>query len=449
MIDPAGPFGAAATVGVAMVVLIPAMLAIVRRLDPIGISLSVLAAGVTTSIAALGAVTASSTTRPWFVVVVVVAYVFAALRLFVWRVPAGPTNTGDWPAFAGAVVAALPALVFLYRAPMQWDARSIWYLHASWFAGPSSVYTELVTYSSEYKFTHVDYPPLTPSLAAFAWLFGDSTNDWTAQIVTGLLTLAAIAVLVILVTRGAPIGWWRFATAVVAGVVILGVIRGNSLDGYVDGLTAVLLAALAVAPFRERDGGLVVVVAIAAALAKNEGLALLVVAIVPLYLVVRRRMTILLLPGVAVGAFWAVRMRMLDAELHRWRPENVLPWSEGFVDRAVDIAWTGMTYASILLPLLLWVGVVMLGVASGWSRVVRREVLVLGALALWMFLVIVAMYLASPHDDLAWHLRTSADRLIMHPSLVFAAAGLSGSVAILTTFIGRRRATSDDPITGT
>lgn len=431
MTDPPGIMSGLTAVLLACLILVPGVLMIIRRRDALGLCLALLGAGVVTSLAGLAAVIAHTTTRPWFFISILLTYLAGVLSLMRLGWLPRPHGVNYGPALMGAATVGLTTgAIFLLRAPVQWDARSIWFFHASWFAHPSTVYVEYAS-NSAVLFSHPDYPPLAPSFGAFAWLFGDPSNDWVAQTATGVLTLAAIGVLAILVARKMVTVEGQLIVGSVTAVLALGVIQGNSLDGYVDGLAAVLIATLAVMAFRSIDPPAIALVALATALVKNEALLFLAIVVLPLYLL-RRRSIGPLLPGILAGLAWIGAVRAADVLSTPWRLENVLPWSSDFALRLQDIISALLSDPSFRRVSVLWLGSVVIAWAARAPRNFWRPLLGMGAVAGGLFSVLVAAYLASP-DALALHLDRSADRLLMHPSLVLCVGALLGLVGLLSS----------------
>ncbi len=422
----------------AAIVLVPGVMMIMRRRDPLGLCLSILGSGVVTALVGVVSVIIRTPAKPWLLAAVPLVYVIGMFRLsrLKWVTRWGGNN--DRFALFGSAIVGLSAAVFLVRAPVGWDARSIWFFHASWFADASTVYGEFPLVE-RYPHSHMDYPPLTASFGAFAWLFGELRNDWIVQSATALITLAAIGVLSIIVARAATSARGRMLAAGATTFAALGVIRGNGLNGHVDGLVAVLVSILAIAAFRRDDPPLVMITALALALAKNEGYAFLVVVVLPLYLL-RGRSIRSLLPGIGIGLIWVVAIRATGSVLESWQPFNTLPWSPEFGARLEAIVRAMLSDPMLLASIALWVGTLILVFAKRTSHKTRVTVGGMGAVAGALLLVIVVMYLATPHDtlprNLGWHLFTSVDRLVMHPTLVLVTGAIFAIVAGWSAPIG-------------
>ena len=412
---------------------------IIRRKDPMGLCLGLLGAGIVTSLAGLSAVISHTTTRPWFIASVLFVYVAGPVLLgrHGWR----PETNGIADRFSllGSAIGGITAAIFLLRAPVYWDARSIWFFHASWFADPSTIYVE---FAQGISYSHPGYPPLAPSFGAFTWLLFNPSNDWIAQTATGVLTLAATGAVAILVARNATTGFGRVAVAALTTVLLLGITRGRGLDGYVDGLAALLVVGLVLMAFQPDDSPLIAVFALAAALVKVEALLFLVILILPLY-VLRRRPLAPLIPGIAAGMAWTVGMRASGSALGSWHLGNVFPWSPDFVDRAQTIVAGLVSEPMIGLTFVLWLGAILIVFAAKASAKVKRELFAMGTVAGALLAILVAVYLATPFD-LDWHLSTSADRLLIHPSMVLTVGALVALTSLLAAKSLSRRSRKGD-----
>lgn len=415
MINGNGSSGAVLAVAAAFAVLAPGCLLLLRRRDPMSLMLAIISAAIVTSAAGLLAVITRTPTRPWFVAVVPMVYLLGAVRR-----GKGPDRGVPAPwLVAGTSVGAIgaAAVPFLYRAPVQWDARSIWFFHASWFAAPRTAYTDLVVVG---QFSHPDYPPLTASMGGFSWFFGDNRNDWIPQTATGVVTVAAIGILALLVSGSAVSPHARVLTGIAGAGVAVSVLQGNGFDGYVDGTSAALLTVLVMlAIVDEPDPAAVIVAALAVALVKNEAFVFLVVVVTPLCLLRHLRLA-WLVPGIVAGAAWAVAIRLPGPELESWHPSNISPWSVDFGDRLRTIVEAIAADEMLRSTALLWLGSLLLALSSRSDRA-RRFAGIAGAVGGTLIVVIVGMYLATPSvrvGGLDLHLETSADRLLMHPSLV-------------------------------
>jgi len=426
-IDPAGPFAGPFAAGLALVLLMPPVIAVTRRFSVVGLCVSVLGSAVLTSTAATLAVVFGTPTVPWYWTVIGTSYMLAVASVIRrgWGVE---FDTSGWDVGAGAALGLIPALVSLYAYPIHWDARSIWFFHASWFADAGSPYVR--QFQDGVYGSIEDYPPLSASAGGFAWQFGEAGNDWIPQVATGLLTIAAALLLAIILWRPVKQRWLRVTGGLLTSLVALGVIGDNGLNGYVDGLLAVLLASLVVAAVTsERDPVVIATVALCIGLVKNEGLFILALVVVPVYL--WRKVSIApLLPGVAAGVTWAIAARLSEATPQGWQLENALPLSDDFVGRVGTILGAMWSQPAFHLGLIAWLAVLIaLGVRgskdAAWSRVAP-----FGAVAIGIIGFEVVTYLATI-QALQVHLDTSVDRLMMHPALLWFIGAIGGAVAVL------------------
>jgi len=189
-----------------------------------------------------------------------------------------PTSDGGGAATVSAAVAATVGLLALRAPTIDHDARSIWFLHARLFVGPSDLYANVMD-DAAYRFSHMDYPPLVPSSVALTWRAAGQTDLRTAQIVTAVLGACALATLGWAVAAIARrVGAAPAVRAAAAAAAVLGCIaaaEGGLTRGYVDALAAAAAAGAAlhalVLPIRRDTSLMVGLLAAVAALTKVEG----------------------------------------------------------------------------------------------------------------------------------------------------------------------------------
>lgn len=421
MIDSTSASAGFLAVLVACAVLVPGIAMLLRRRDPLGFCTALLGSGLATAVAGLLSVATHTITWPWYLSGVLAIYLSGIVAVAMWGWRPSVRFGADVQALLGAAVAMSTGIVFVLRAPVQWDARSIWFFHGSWFADPSTIYLQQ---ASQAEFSHPDYPPLAPSFSAFAWLFGDNSNDWIPQVATAVLALAAIAILGVIVGRQMSTASGRVALGAVAAFCAMAVTRGNGLDGYVDGISAVLIAILAASALVPVDKDVVVIVAAAAAMTKNETLVFLVIVIVPVFLLMHRSVAPLV-PGIAIGVTWRAVMMASDVASTSWQFGNVLPWSSGFTNRIGTILTEFASDRVLAFGIVLYIGSLLVAWAAGGPRESRTPLLVMGGIGLGLGLLMALFYLATPYD-LLWHLDRSADRLLMHSALAFCVGSAIG-----------------------
>lgn len=113
----------------------------------------------------------------------------------------------------------------------DWDARSIWFFHAKRIFIDNNLYAQLDNYA---LWSHNDYPPLLPSLAAsIAKSFG-FWNEYLPRI-SILLTIFPILL----------IAKWLFNNQLAFNLWILGLLvicKINLINGYMDSLLAIYIA---------------------------------------------------------------------------------------------------------------------------------------------------------------------------------------------------------------
>lgn len=433
MIGLDGPAEGLAATALTVGILVPPFLLAWRRTDPLAAGAAVLAAAVTTSLAGTIAVITRTPSTPWLVLAVPALYV-AAFELRRRRPHDASEPRSRWSvAGPAAAITSAAAVVPVLQPPVGWDARSIWYFHASWF-GRDVPYGEL---AREAPFSHPDYPPWSASFGGFAWLFADARNDWVPQFATALLTVVAVVVLAVMVASVASsrrsAAAWSAATAL-AAVSLVGT---NGFDGYVDTVAAVLVTVVILgAALDDADPLVLVVAAASAALAKNEALLFLVGVALPLHVLSGRlrigRGARVLAPGLGAGVIWAVSIRTYDLDLESWQLANVLPWSTDWTGRLGATVGTLAGLSTLHGAVLLWAGALLFAL-SGNPRA-RRLALVTGVGAVGLLGVITLGFLMSPQsgvDGLQGHLDYAADRLALHPAILLSAGSLATAAAAL------------------
>jgi hypothetical protein len=206
--------------------------------------------------------------------VVLAANVVSAWAL--WRDKSRAPHDSILGAQPMVVTLVLGLVLFCFRPapPGAWDARSIWWFHASWFEAGGHVVRDAIN-NPLLVFSHPDYPPADPAVVASLWRLIGSQNLYLAQAVTAVLTAMSLACLVTVCARR-----WRGDGAV---TVVLALVVGASAhlaggfggNGYVDLLSASLLAGAFVALSDRTDRRMIsvgVVLLAAGCLTKGEGL---------------------------------------------------------------------------------------------------------------------------------------------------------------------------------
>lgn len=345
-------------------------------------------------------------------------------------------------------VAGLLPFLTVRRAPFEWDARSIWWFHARWFADGGGPVRDAMR-NPALAFSHPDYPPLAPATNGALWWVGGTASFKQAQIVTAILTLSAVSALAFAVwytVRRLLPGWAAILGAgalVVATYGVAGVgksTQASGTNGYVDVLWAAAFAAGCVFvlaarrdPMALRWGALCLAVA---GLTKNEGLvavALVVVLALARYRC-RRPAPAWLLGALAPGAAWLAVARTAGADseyLGNSNARKLLQFDPDVVRRvspAIDGVWRET-----------WVIVIVAACVSAVGLVVatnaRRELSTTAWPWMWAAWLattasLVYAYVVSP-APLDWHLATSVDRTTIAPRLLLLAeAFIWGTAAI-------------------
>jgi len=359
------------------------------------------------------------------------------------------------------VVGLFPFLT-VRRAPFEWDARSIWWFHASWFADGGAAFWHAMQ-NPALAFSHPDYPPLASATNGALWWVSGSESLKQAQIVTAILTLSAVAAFAFsvwyAVHRLLP-GWAAIVGAGVLVIAAYGVAgEGKSTqalatNGYVDVLWSAAFAAGCVfvlaakrSPEALRWGALCLAVA---ALTKNEGLVAVVLVVVLALVRYRfRRPAPAWLAGALVpGVSWLVVPRLAGAEseyLTNSRTRELLRLEPDVLRRispAISGVWHEMSEIVLVAA-----GISVLGLLVATRA--RRE---LSATAWpWMWIAwlgtmtsIVYAYVVSP-DPVPLHLLSSVDRTTVAPRLVLLAESLLWGSAAVAAFRSRRAGVRNAP----
>jgi hypothetical protein len=336
-------------------------------------------------------------------------------------------------------VAALLCLAFAlsgvigtyWKDPLgEYDAWAIWNLHArSMFCGGDQ--WRLAFFSPVFSFSHPDYPLLVPVGSVRLWSCLGDDCSWTPWLLSGLFTFATVAVLVAGVSRLRD-----RSQGLLAGITLLGSAAFLRHGAWQQAdvplayfmLSAVVLWILYDGAERPHGGFLLLSGAMAgmAAWTKNEGLLFLIalptariavawrpgltqkllqeaccwgLGAAPLVAVIAvQKMALAGHSDLLAAQSWAaLRERLLDP----WRYWCIVQALGDHVIR-VGAAWIGV------LPLCF----LLLGRRNRRSRRPTGLPLVVGVLILMLagyFLV----YVMTP-NDLAWHLNSSASRLLLH-----------------------------------
>lgn len=249
---------------------------------------------------------------------------------------------------------------------------------------------------------HLSYPPLQPVIIGMLWrAFGVSQS-----VVIFYHAFVYMGVLVVL----SRLRWWAY---LIAGVAIL----PYATMQYADLSIALAFLFAWTAYRRYGDHALVGAVMGVGLLIKNEAIMLTGIMLVTIALDTRR-LPLRVLLGLLPGALALVIFKTIIATA-----PNDLVGSAGMIERALDGTRYRLILASAANQLLYWGygAIVFLCLLSRLDRTrYDRAALLWVAIAALGYILI---YGITPHD-LAWHLRTSIDRLVLHlfPMIAFALA---------------------------
>jgi len=332
--------------------------------------------------------------------------------------------------FRSAMVVVFFLLILLSTLayPIQaWDARSIWFAHSKIIFFENSIWNGEVWSSPSMIFSHADYPKLVSALSAQI-AFG--LGFWNEY-----FPLISIVVMVTLLFSGfAYFMTFRISSAI---LIVPFLMSGDYLvNGYMDGLLA-LSAALCLlnidsaADSRRPESYYSAAIGLALnPMLKNEGM--LISAILAIYMIVRtkdhiwsfllsaprRHVTftvILILPIV----LWSVEKALLGLQ------NDLGLFSDAFLarvflrwDEAALIPLVGEFFKVEMFTSAIGSLVVLLSINAG-LRAFKKEPqssrgFAVFALAGVFCGVMAVIYLGTPWD-LAWHLNTSLDRVLLTP----------------------------------
>jgi hypothetical protein len=272
----------------------------------LAVVLAPLAGAVIASIAGACALVVAGTIIPWFVGLAggaAVVSLWAGGRLPLQspdrrQAPARGFGGNDplslrWGARIGAllVLAATAWSLRPLRVPsVGWDARSIWLLRGSWFAG-SHGFLAASFHDRAELLAHAGYPPLVSAAVAVSWQATGIHSDRLGVVVIALLNAcAAVALGWVLVEAGREAARrtarprrriWSLAAGCASGTLLVlaafGVAGPFATNGYADPLWAFAAAAAVgyglLLPFDPRHMGAAAVLVLVAGLTKEEGVA--------------------------------------------------------------------------------------------------------------------------------------------------------------------------------
>jgi len=369
-----------------------------------------------------------------------------------------------WPWLFVVPVAGIVPLLTVRLAPSAWDARSIWWFHARWFAAGGDATVDALR-NRAFEFSHPDYPPLASAATALDWWFTGSQPLRAAQVGTAVVTLSAVVTLGALIWRlaaprlsaaGAGLG----ALVVLGAYGVTGVGKGAfavGTNGYVDLLQAAALVAAAVAllvaPVDDdealRIGALCLAVAAAT---KQEGLVgALVIAVIAVARARLRRPTVGWITVAFVPvALWTVVVTSLDvrSETDRQRIGELLRLDRVVTDRfdvTIDALWNQM-WPLLVAALIVTVGGLI--VFRGGARPAGTT----NSGSLWVVwgatsVALLLAYLVSPLR-IGYHLVSSVDRTTITPKLALVAIVATWTVVGVIALTDRVTSSAGDTLPG-
>jgi hypothetical protein len=441
-------------------------------LRPVTFSVAPLGGAVLAGLAAAACLGIGGSTRNWFVVLAGGVNVLAAatgLRSASWRPWRRPPG-----APLGAVPAAVAGLLLLaatvfsvvaLRAPsIGFDARTIWMLHAAWFAAGHHVALAALG-NRALPFAHSTYPPLVGGAVALGWVVTGNHSYAVGVALIAVLNACALfsaawALVEVGGLCGRPAGAeratrspsWSVGLGLVVAVLLVfvaaGVFGPFMTNGYADPLWATSAVGAVIfglmLPTSTSNLGVAALLVACAGLTKSEGTAtaVVIVVLIGLRLGAHRYAERRAFPaGVAVGtvlgiaflAAWPILCHFLHAA------PNVANLGTNVNGRAGRARLTFTTMAAHLHVVPLALAVAVVGAATLRRR--RRRAALGNDLFAWAALAVGALlvgvaYVSGPGNVTLW-LDTSAHRTTFFPALVgwwvigvwavLAASALAGS----------------------
>jgi hypothetical protein len=345
--------------------------------------------------------------------------------------PSGHIDLFFRAAFATTVIVALVSVIVssLIRPHGNWDAWAIWNQHARFLfrAGGSDLWRAMFAI----EWSHPDYPLLLPASVARTWAYaGQETTLGPAMIAT-VLGMASVAFVVTALDGRRA---WIAGALIVCGSMFLAQIPSQCADVP---LACFIVATLAAAWGRQgirlqqespRMSAMVAGASCAmAAWTKNEGLLFAVLLLMwAAVAAVRHRATGRLLWNIAGAAPVVIAIVWFKMTLAPTTDLLVGQSLQDYLDRLRDlhrhetvvrlmaahlISW-GAPVAVAIFPLM---GLAAAGLAFRGGSTARSMTAVIGLMLLSYYMV----YLTTPRE-IAWHISTSFDRLLVQlwPALV-------------------------------
>lgn len=446
-------------------------------LRPVGFLLAPVTGAVLSAAAAALTLVVGGPVLAWFAALAAVVAVAVVLAWARWPAARPRPFQGGWRLQAVGTVALVAssavALIGLRAPSVGFDTRSIWMLHALWYADGHA--TAVATLRSRaLPFAHATYPPLVGGSVAVSFLVAGTRSYRVGVIVLAVLNMAvvssaALAVVevgrrlsAVLARAAGPAGrpslarWCRVpsAAAVVAAALLVltaaGVAGPFATNGYADLLwaaaaTGALSYALVLPPSPADLGAAAVLVAVAG-LTKQEGYATAAVIVVAVaarlwWAVPARRRAVGSGAAAALVALfaWPITVRLLGAAPNV-EVEGARQGTDASRARATFDAMAPHLHLLVLAVPVAVAGAVVL------SRLRRRAGLGHDGWA-WAVLaagtgVVAVAYVVGPGNVEFW-LATSVHRTTMFPALaawwVTATWAVCGVAAVVARPALRRR----------
>ena len=432
----------AATVGLVGAGYLPARV-IVRR--PLAAAvLAPLMTGLLAAVAGTATVLTSSSPRPWAIASLGGANL-AVVALGLRRPVDRTRDDHQRLRIVLACVLALPLLA-LAQPSAEFDAHSIWFARAQWYATGGTAAHEI--FSNDTSWPTPDYPPLVPASAGVLAAAVGRDPSWDFdQSVTALLGYAAMVWLawLLLDMAGKREQAWAWATGgLLVSLALCARSRLGFSDGYADFLCAAAATAgavgLVVREPKGRDVGVPLVLLAVAMLTKNEGASVALTAIafgaVLHRRVLTRRSWLALAAVAAVPVGWRVVVSVLGARSYLT--------AEGNLSRAlgdpletlgrVDGSIGPMAKRIAVMGALALV-VTVVGTAAGSDtdrRTLLRRLGPLWVMATVSFAATLAVYLLAPFR-LEWFVPTSVDRATLMVNGLLATIAAVGALTLVTS----------------
>ncbi|HEY2669609.1 MAG TPA: hypothetical protein VGJ07_04460 [Rugosimonospora sp.] len=416
----------------------------------LGLLVAPIVTGLTAAVAVILMLVAGGSLRWWLGGLLIAQW--AATPVLLRTVAPVRAPHASWADLLWLTVPLIPPFLTAFLPPTEWDAHSIWWLHAAYFTRGATMARQYIGHPS-INISHPDYPPLLSATVAGAWSVFRGYGLYVAQFVSATLSFSAIAMLgyaVRVVTGRAPVIVSRLAAVCVA-LAAWGAAPFAAAKGYADPLwSAAFVAAALLLLFRPdplRRPGLAVLLLTAVALTKNEGFVM--AAVLAAIATVRMRHVlgrawVVWLP-VGGGLVWSAVARHLGAKSDIAAEVDfgsLLRGSSQIYDRLSP------TLSAIWATVGAIVAVSMATAVIGGITLRRpRRALGLGgdlwlwSVALAYLAILSATYLVST-NEIHWYLNTSVARVTLPFALMAAASAVCWGVAAVTGGRIRGRATS-------